>query len=434
MRLLSRDREIVGLALPAMAALAADPLLSLVDTALVGRLGAVPLAALGVSVAVFTLAFFGFNFLTYGTTAEVARLRGAGRPDAASTYALQALWLAVALGVVTTVVLEATAPLLLAVMGAAGDVADAGLVYLRIRGLASVPVLVVLVGHGAFRGCKDMRTPLWIAAVVNGINAVLSWVLIYPAGLGIAGAAWGTLFAQTVGAVAFLILGRRRFAPASFRVEPAAMRRIAGISRDLFLRTAALLTGLLISTAVATRMGTVTVAAHQVARELWTMLALVQDGFAIAGQAMIGTALGAGRADEARDMAWRLLRWGTGFGFVVGIGYLALAGPLPRVFTTDAAVLAALGAVWAVVAALQPLGGVVFVLDGILMGAGDFRFLLWSTALASLGGLGVVCLVALRLGWGLPGVWAGMSLMMVIRAVLTVWRLRSGAWRRILVE
>jgi putative MATE family efflux protein len=434
MRLLSRDREIVGLALPAMAALAADPLLSLVDTALVGRLGAVPLAALGVSVAVFTLAFFGFNFLTYGTTAEVARLRGAGRPDAASTYALQALWLAVALGVVTTVVLEATAPLLLAVMGAAGDVADAGLVYLRIRALASVPVLVVLVGHGAFRGCKDMRTPLWIAAVVNGINAVLSWVLIYPAGLGIAGAAWGTLFAQTVGAVAFLILGRRRFAPASFRVEPAAMRRIAGISRDLFLRTAALLTGLLISTAVATRMGTVTVAAHQVARELWTMLALVQDGFAIAGQAMIGTALGAGRADEARDMAWRLLRWGTGFGFVVGIGYLALAGPLPRVFTTDAAVLAALGAVWAVVAALQPLGGVVFVLDGILMGAGDFRFLLWSTALASLGGLGVVCLVALRLGWGLPGVWAGMSLMMVIRAVLTVWRLRSGAWRRILVE
>jgi putative MATE family efflux protein len=434
MRLLSRDREIVGLALPAMAALAADPLLSLVDTALVGRLGAVPLAALGVSVAVFTLAFFGFNFLTYGTTAEVARLRGAGRPDAASTYALQALWLAVALGVVTTVVLEATAPLLLAVMGAAGDVADAGLVYLRIRALASVPVLVVLVGHGAFRGCKDMRTPLWIAAVVNGINAVLSWVLIYPAELGIAGAAWGTLFAQTVGAVAFLILGRRRFAPASFRVEPAAMRRIAGISRDLFLRTAALLTGLLISTAVATRMGTVTVAAHQVARELWTMLALVQDGFAIAGQAMIGTALGAGRADEARDMAWRLLRWGTGFGFVVGIGYLALAGPLPRVFTTDAAVLAALGAVWAVVAALQPLGGVVFVLDGILMGAGDFRFLLWSTALASLGGLGVVCLVALRLGWGLPGVWAGMSLMMVIRAVLTVWRLRSGAWRRILAE
>ena len=428
MPLLARDREIVGLALPAMAALAADPLLSLVDTALVGRLGAVPLAALGVNVAVFTLAFFGFNFLTYGTTAEVARLRGAGRPQDASTHALQALWLAVALGVATTVVLEVSAPLLLTVMGASDEVADAALVYLRIRALASVPVLVVLVGHGAFRGCKDMRTPLWIAAVVNGINAVLSWVLIYPVGLGIAGAAWGTMIAQTIGAAAFLVLGRRRFAPSSFRVEPAAMRRIAGISRDLFLRTAALLTGLLISTAAAARMGTVTVAAHQVARELWTMLALVQDGFAIAGQAMIATALGAGRATEARDMAWRLLGWGTGFGFVVGIGYLALAGPLPRVFTTDPAVLAALGSVWAVVAALQPLGGVVFVLDGILMGAGDFRFLLWSTALASLGALVPICLLALRFGWGLPGIWAGMAALMAVRAVLTIRRLRSEGW------
>jgi MATE family multidrug resistance protein len=434
MRPAFRDREIVGLALPAMVALAADPLLGLVDTALVGRLGAVPLAALGVSVALFTLAFFGFNFLTYGTTAEVARLRGAGRPDAAATYALQALWLAVALGVLTTIVLEAAAPMLLGLMGAAGEVADAGLVYLRIRALASVPVLVVLVGHGAFRGCKDMRTPLWITAAVNGINAVLSWVLIYPVGLGVAGAAWGTLLAQTAGAVTFLILGRRRFALPALRVELVAMRRIAGISRDLFLRTAALLSGLLISTAVAARMGTVTVAAHQIARELWTMSAFVLDGFAIAGQAMIGTALGAGRGDEARDVAWRLLRWGIGFGVLVGLGYLALAGVLPRVFTNDAGVLAAVGAVWVIVAAVQPIGGIAFVLDGVLMGAGDFRFLLWSTALASLGVLAPVCLIALRLGWGLRGVWVGMSMMLVVRAVLTVWRLRSGTWSRVVVR
>ena len=428
MRVASHDREIVRLALPAMAALAADPLLSLVDTALVGRLGAVPLAALGVSVALFTLAFFGFNFLTYGTTAEVARLRGAGRQDAASLYALQALWLAVLLGAATTFVLLVAAPLLLGVMGASGDVAEAGLVYLRIRALASIPVLVVLVGHGAFRGCKDMRTPLWITGAVNGGNAVASWVLIYPLGLGIAGAAWGTLLAQTAGAMTFLALGRRRFAPPSLRVEPVAMRRIAGISRDLFLRTAALLSGLLISTAVATRMGTITVAAHQIARELWTMSAFVLDGFAIAGQAMIGTALGARRDDEARDVAWRLLGWGTGFGFLVGLAYLALTGVLPRVFTTDIEVLAAVGTVWLVVAALQPIGAVAFVLDGVLMGAGDFRFLLWSTALASLGGLAPVCLIALREGWGLPGIWAGMSVMIVMRAVLTVWRLRSGAW------
>ena len=428
MRLASRDREIVALALPAMAALAADPLLSLVDTALVGRLGAVPLAALGVTVALFTLAFFGFNFLTYGTTAEVARLRGAGRPGEAATYALQALYLAVGLGVLVVIVLEATAPLLLALMGAQGAVAEAGLVYLRIRALASLPVLVILVGHGAFRGCKDMRTPLWITVAVNAANALLSWALIYPAGMGIAGAAWGTLLAQSAGAVTFLILGRRRLAPPDLRIEPAAMRRIAGISRDLFLRTAALLTGLLISTAVAARMGTVVVAAHQIARELWTMLALVQDGFAIAGQAMIGTALGAGRIDEARAMAWRLLGWGVAFGCIVGVAYLALGGVLPGVFTTDAEVIATVGTVWVVVAALQPVGGVVFVLDGILMGAGDFRFLWWSTALASLGALVPVCLLALRLGWGLQGIWAGMAALMLVRGVLTVRRLRTGAW------
>lgn len=422
------DREIVGLAVPAMTALAADPLLSLVDTALVGRLGAVPLAALGVSVALFTLAFFGFNFLTYGTTAEVARLRGAGQPAAASTYALQALWLAIALGLVAAVVFVVAGPVLIRVMGADGAVGDAALVYLRIRGMASVPVLIVLVGHGAFRGRKDMRTPLWITVAVNAINAVLSWALIYPAGLGIAGAAWGTLIAQTGGAVAFLVLGRRRFAPPSLRIEPRAMRAIVTISRDLFLRTAALLSGLLVSTAVATRMGTVTVAAHQIARELWTMLALVQDGFAIAGQAMIGTALGAAHYAHARTIARRLLLWGTGFGVLVGVGYLALESVLPRIFTSDPAVVSAVTGVWLVVAVLQPVGGVVFVLDGILMGAGDFRFLWWSTALASLGGLVPVCVLALRYDWGLGGIWAGMAVLMVVRAVATVLRLRSGGW------
>jgi putative MATE family efflux protein len=253
-------------------------------------------------------------------------------------------------------------------------------------------------------------------------------VLIYPLGLGIAGAAWGTLLAQTAGAVTFLVLGHRRLAPPDLRIELAAMRRIAGISRDLFLRTAALLTGLLISTAVAARMGTITVAAHQIARELWTMLALVQDGFAIAGQAMIGTALGAGRIAEARDAAWRLLGWGVAFGFVVGLAYLALAGVLPGVFTTDAQVIATVGTVWTIVAVLQPVGGVVFVLDGILMGAGDFRFLWWSTALASLGALVPICLLALRMGWGLQGIWAGMAALMIVRAALTMWRLRSGDW------
>lgn len=429
-----RDREIVALALPAMAALAADPLLSLVDTALVGRLGRTALAALGVDVAVFAAVFWIFNFLTYGTTAEVARLRGAGRPDEATRHVLAALWLAVGLGALVTAVLLAGGPLIVRVMGADASVVPLALAYLRIRALAAVPVLVVAVGHGAFRGCKDMRTPLWITAAANVGNALLTWALIYPAGMGVAGAAWGTLLAQIGAASAFLVLGRRAFrgvdgeGPGSLRVDRVAVRGVVRISTELFLRTAALLTSLLIATAVAARMGTVTIAAHQIARELWVMLALVLDGFAIAGQAMIGAALGAGQPDQARADARRLVWWGIIAGTVIGVAYLALVGPLPRVFTGDDAVLAEVRGVWWIVAALQPIGGVVFVLDGVLMGAGDFRFLLVTTGAASLAGLAPVALLALTFGWGLGGVWAGMAVLMAVRLATAVPRLLGGRW------
>jgi putative MATE family efflux protein len=429
--LTATDREILALAMPAMAALAADPLMSLVDTALVGRLGAVPLAALGINVAVFTSFFFVFNFLTYGTTAQVARLRGAGRPDEAARYALQALWLALGFGAAVTVVLVAAAPLIVGAMGATGPVSDPALAYLRVRAFAALPVLVVAVGHGAFRGLKDTRTPLWVALAANGVNAVVSWALIYPVGMGLVGAAWGTLLAQAGAAAAFLVLARPRFPTPSLRIDLPAMRAIVRISRDLFLRTAALLAGLLIATAIAMRMSVLTVAAHQIARELWLMLTLVLDGFAIAGQAMIGTALGAARPDQARAEARRLLVWGLGTGTLIGVAYLALWQPLPQVFTDDPVLLAEVRSVWLVIALLQPIGGVVFVLDGILMGAGDFRFLLWSTAAASLLALTPVAFLSLWLGWGLVGLWAGgMVALMAVRLGTTVWRLQHGGWAR----
>ncbi len=424
------DRTILGLAVPATVALAADPLLSLVDTALVGRLGSTQLAALGIDTAVFTTVFFGFNFLTYGTTAAVARRVGAGDVAAAARYAVQALWLAVALGVAATTVLAVAAPLIVTAMGARGDVAEQALIYLRVRSLAAVPLLVLQVGHGAFRGLHDTKTPLVITVVANVVNAVVSWVLIYPVGMGIAGAAAGTVVAEAIAAAAFLELGRRRFAGTSRRIDGAAMTEIVRVSRDLFLRTASLLSGLLITTAIAARMGTVTVAAHQIARELWAMLALVLDGFAIAAQAMIATALGAGRRDDAIAYSRRLVGWGLIGGAVIGIGYLALAGVLPGVFTTDQRVLAVVGSVWAVVALLQPIGGIVFVLDGILMGAEDYRFLFLSTAAASLLVLVPVGLVAINRGWGLPGVWAGMSALMAVRLLTTVVRWRGARWAR----
>lgn len=201
------------------------------------------------------------------------------------------------------------------------------------------------------------------------------------------------------------------------------MSNIVRISRDLFLRTLALLSGLLVTTAVAARMGIVVVAGHQVVREVWSLLVLTLDGFAIAAQAMVGTSLGGGRVDEAHRTSMRLLWWGGVVG--AGLGVLVwFAGPLiAPVFTSDAAVLGQIEQVWWLVALAQPAAGIVFAADGILMGAKDFRFLLVTTALASLGALVPLALLSLWAGWGIVGLWVSMVTLVLVRLVAVLWRL-----------
>ncbi len=422
------SRDVIALALPATAALAADPLLGLVDTAIVGRLGTAELAALGIDTAVFSTLFVALNFLTYGTTAEVARLVGGGRRAEAARHAVQALWLAVAGGVVITLVLLLATGPVVRLMGAAGGVVDPAVAYLRVRALAAVPVLVVQVGHGAFRGIKDTRTPLVVTVVANVVNALLSWWLVHPMGFGVAGAAWGTVAAQAGAAAAFLALGRGRLRPDRLTVDPRAMRAITTISRDLFLRTLALVGGLAVVTAVAARVSATTVAAHQIVREVWMLATLALDGFAIAGQALVGQALGAGDVDRARAEARALLGWGAGAGLVAAVALAGAAGPLPAVFTADEAVRSAARDVWWLVVLLQPVGGVVFVLDGVFMGAGDFGYLLRTTAASVVLGLLPVALLVAPAGWGLAGLWWAMLAMVVLRGAALVWRLRSPDW------
>ncbi|WP_108666705.1 MATE family efflux transporter [Euzebya rosea] len=427
----ARRREILGLALPATVALAADPLLGLVDTALVGRLGTDELAALGVATAVFTTAFVVFNVLTYGTTARVAQLVGARRPADAATFTVQAIWASLAAGLlVTTVLVTATGPVL-DLMGASGDVTEPATTYLRIRAFAAVPVLLVQVGHGALRGLKDTRTPLVVTVVANVANAILSVILIHPVGLGVAGAALGTVIAQGMAAVVFMVIVRRRLPAPSLRPVPSQLATLARISRDLFVRTVSLVVGLAVLTAAAARIDTVAVAGHQVARELWLLSTLMLDGFAIAGQAMVGTALGEGDRARARADAWSLTRWGLGAGVVAMLVYLPLGGVLPGIFTTDPAVIETVGSVWLLVALLQPIGGVTFVLDGVFMGAGDFTFLMGSTVTAVVVGLLPVIALALSRGWGLPGLWWSVVALMVIRVGAQLWRLRGAAWTRV---
>ncbi|MCL4368502.1 MAG: MATE family efflux transporter, partial [Actinobacteria bacterium] len=237
----SKDREILGIALPALGALAADPLLSMVDTAMVGHLGAAPLAALGVATVAFSLVFVVFNFLAYGTTGPFARLTAAGRTDDAVRHVVQALWVALSLGLVSTVAGLVLSRPVGYLLGARGEVLDLFLAYFRIRILALTPMLIVLVGHGLFRGLLDTRTPLAITASANVVNALLGFLLIYPVGLGVRGAAIGAVVAQSGACAVFAWQMRRHLhplmPPGAWRPHREAMRTLLLLSRDLLIRT-----------------------------------------------------------------------------------------------------------------------------------------------------------------------------------------------------
>jgi len=427
----SLDRRILGLAIPALGALAADPLLSMVDTALVGHLGAAPLAALGVAVVAFNLAFVVFNFLAYGTTGPVARYLAADQPEPAVRHTLNAVWLALLLGAAFTGLgLLASRPLGRG-LGAEGEVLELFLTYYRIRILALTPLLVTLVGHGLFRGLQDTKTPLYITVFANLLNAGLGYLLIYPLGQGVRGAAIATVAAQGLAGLFFVYFGLRRLSqiglPASIRPRWAEIRGLLRLSRDLLVRTASLHGTFVASTAVATRMGTNVIAGHQVAVELWMFLAMVMDSLAIAGQALIGRSLGMGRTTEARQIARRLAWWGVLFGVLLGGAYWLGRDALPRIFTSDAEVLATVGSVFPFVVLFQPLNGYVFVLDGILIGASDTRFLARGMILSAAAAVPVV-LVALPLDWGVRGIWLGLGVLMLVRAITNGVRFTRGGW------
>jgi putative MATE family efflux protein len=421
----SLDREIAALAIPALGALAADPLVSLIDTIFVGRLGTVPLAALGVNVALFSMAFVVFNFLAYGTTPRVARAHARGDTASVGHAILQAFTLAVGVGVLATAALLTFAGPLAALMGATGELEEPTLAYLRIRALAGPAVLLVMAGHGIFRGLQDTRTPLWITLGLNLVNLVLDPILIFGVGWGLEGAAWATVVAQWAGAFTFvwLIFGPRRalLGPAPRLPTLRELLPFLRIGGELSIRTFALIGTLTLATAIAARVGTVEVAAHQVAVQLWLFLALVVDAVAVAAQAMVGRYRGMGDPGRVRQVTNRLLLWGVGAGALLTLAFFLLAPWLPRLFTDDPVTIAVVASVLPFVVWMQPLNALVFVWDGIFMGAEDFRYLAFQMVLAGAAAAGVLLLV-LPLGLGLAGVWWGIVTLMGVRGVSLAWR------------
>ncbi|MFD4371404.1 MATE family efflux transporter [Streptomyces sp. NPDC058486] len=423
------DREILSLALPAFAALVAEPLFLMVDSAIVGHLGTPQLAGLAIAGALLSTAVSVFVFLAYATTAAVARRVGAGDLPAALRQGIDGIWLALLLGVAVVAVTLPTAPWLVQIFGASDTATPYALTYLRISILGIPAMLIVLAATGVLRGLQDTRTPLYVAVGGFAVNGVLNVGLVYGAGFGIAGSAWGTVIAQCGMAAAYLVVvvrGARRHGVA-LRPDTAGIRASAQAGVPLLVRTLSLRAVLMIATAVAARLGDTDVAAHQIILSLWSLMAFALDAIAIAGQAIIGRYLGADDADGARQVCRRMVQWGVVSGVVLGL-LLVLARPLfIPLFTSDPAVQSTLLPALLVVALSQPIAGVVFVLDGVLMGAGDGPYLAWAMLL-TLAAFAPVALLVPLLGGGLTALWWAMALMMTVRMGTLWFRMRSGRW------
>jgi putative MATE family efflux protein len=421
------DREILTLALPALGALAAEPLYLLADTAMVGHLGTQELAALAIAGSLIAGAFTLFNFLTYGTTAQVARLQGAGEAQAAGRIAAQALWLSSAIGIGLTVVLAGAAVPLVDLMGGEGRTGDLAVLYLRIGSLGLSFALIALAGQGYLRGISDLRTPLVIVVAANAANVLLNLLFIYGFGWGLAGSAWATVLAQAGMGAAFIraLLA----APAdSRRPSLERMRPLGRIGGEIFVRTTALYASFLVASAVLARVGEASLGAHQIAFQLFIFLALVLDAIAIAGQVIVGRSLGAGDAEGAYRAARRMIEWSIVAGILFALVMLALIDVIPWVFTSDPRVVERAQAIWPLFALMQPANGAVFALDGILIGAGDTRFLMWGMLLASIGVFVPIALGSLALGLGIVGVWSGLVGLILVRLVTCGWRFRGRRW------
>ncbi|WP_287933265.1 MATE family efflux transporter [Arthrobacter sp.] len=434
----STSRQILHLAVPAFGALIAEPLFLLADSAIVGHLGVTELAGVGLAATVLQTAVGLMVFLAYSTTPAVARLLGAGRRADALAVGRDGLWLALGLGLALAIAGWLAAGPLLAAMGAGGDVLGFAHEYLVVS-MAGIPaMLLVLAATGVLRGLQDTRTPLLVAGAGFAVNIVLNFVLVYGLHLSVAGAALGTVLAQWGMAAVYLVIVLRaaRAANVALRPDWAGVRTVSRVGSWLMARTLSLRLAILATVVVATAQGPANLAAHQLAMTLFTFLAFALDALAIAAQALIGKELGAGNITAVRLLTRTMTWWGVGFGVVTGLALWAAAPGVGWLFTNDAGVHRALAAALVVMAVGQPLAGYVFVLDGVLIGAGDARYL----ALAGLANL-VVYLPLLWWVWAAsPGdnpaaltwLWGAFSLgYMAARGLTLGLRARTGRWMRV---
>ena len=421
-------RRILALALPALGVLAANPLYLLLDTAVVGRLGTAELAALAAGTAVQSTVTTQLTFLSYGTTARASRLFGAGRREAAVAEGVQASWVAVFVGLALAAVVWVFAPVVAGALTAEGATTALAVSWMRVAVLAIPLTLLIMAGNGWLRAVQNTRLPflLTLCGLVPGAAALP----VFVARFGLVGSAAANVLGMGITALLFVtVLAREHRGSWAPRWE--VMKQQIVLGRDLIVRSASFQVSFLAAAAVAGRFGVATLAAHQVMLQLWNFLTLVLDSLAIAAQTLTGSALGRGSVDQARRVGGLVTRYSLLFACALAVVFALFGGPIRRVFTTDTAVLDAMAVPWWLLVAMIVTGGVVFALDGVLLGAGDAAFLRTLTVGSVLGGFLPLVLAAHFLGWGLAGIWAGHVVSVVLRLVGVVTRFRSMKWARV---
>lgn len=422
------NRTIVSLSLPILLSLIAEPLTGLVDTGFVARLGAVPLAALGVGASALSAVFWVFNFLAIATQTEVAQTSGRGDLEGARTAVSLALWIGLAISLLLSGLLYAGASIMAAALGAEGAVHELATEYIRLRLLGAPAVIVVIVGFGALRGLQDMKTPLWIALGINLANILLDAIFIFgwaaiPA-LGVAGAALASAAGQWLGAIWMLRELQRRIG-LSREISWRDGLKLMRVGRDLFFRSASLTIFVLFATRVATQMGAEAGAAHQVIRQVWFFTALVTEALATTAQSLVGYFFGSSRLEYARRVAISTTLWSLATGFAMMVLMVASTPIVIDTFVPDDAA-AVFYAAWFIASLSQPFNSLAFITDGIHWGAGDYRFLRNAMMMATVCGLLGLSLIASDKADAFSGVWLMTLLWIAVRAFWGVARLYPG--------
>ena len=420
----SITREIVSLAIPALGALALDPLLSLIDTAFVGRLGVTSLAGTGIATILLNTSFSVFHFLSISTTPLVANAIQISQ-DETSRVTANGILLASVLGLAsaTSVILLAQ-PLCIA-LGASAASLQTAVTYLRLRAVAAPFALASLVTNGALRAHKDIQTSFRVALTANLLNIILDFVLIFPFRLGVAGAALATSVSQILAfslMISSLVQRGRLYFVHLLRV-PRLSELVPLLSAGalLSIRTISLLATIAYATSIAAARGVIELAAYELCRQLWIFKATVLNSLTTAAQALVASAMAARTFKRAREIADHTLRLATGFGFILGIFAIATGTALPGLFTSSEAVSHRAAECIRVAALCAPLNGAVFALDGILAACEDYRYLASAIALACL--FGCIAISGVKAcGGGAVGVWCGMNFLMIARAIVLFWR------------